>query len=178
MRLTLLALIALRNQTIFLLFSFAPFIVQFADEKRAPEALIDGAYRACRVTRLRYPNAPSTVYSRPVSCQTPSSQPSFSVASICSATIQLIACPTRPRPFARTAPAPPSALQSFGAFDSSYPLRKLARSTPQLRTVPLPPSRTKTTCYEVGAVLSCATRVLAAVRRSDSSSSNDSLVPQ
>ena len=82
MRLTLLALIALRNQTIFLLFSFAPFIVQFADEKRAPEALIDGAYRACRVTRLRYPNAPSTVYSRPVSCQTPSSQPSFSVALV------------------------------------------------------------------------------------------------
>lgn len=82
MRLTLLALIALRNQTIFLLFSFAPFIVQFADEKRAPEALTDGAYRACRVTRLRYPNAPSTVYSRPVSCQTPSSQPSFSVALV------------------------------------------------------------------------------------------------
>lgn len=173
-------LLSLASETrlFFLLFSFAPFVAQFADEKRAPEALTDGAYRACRVTRLRYPNAPSTVYSRPVSCQTPSSQPSFSVASICSTTIQLVTCPTRPRPFARTAPAPPSALQSFGAFNSSYPLRKLARSTPQLRTVPLPPSRTKTTCYEVGAALSCVTRAPAAVRRSDSSSSNDSLAPQ
>ena len=96
---------------------------------------------------------PSTVCSRPVSCQTPSSQPSFSIASVCSATIQLVACPTHPRPFARTAPA-----HSTRATHCA-----LAHSTSQLRTVPLPPSRTKTTCYGVRAALSCATRVPAAV---------------